>query len=262
MEKSLSSVHKIVPLTRRPDLKAQVEALHQRPADAEHPFAWPRFEFESAAARRYWTDRLLTEFPNFQVVLLSDDETRAVASGHSIPFSWDGDPNELPEGWDDVLDRGFADKRAGRPLTHVSGLAIVISPEAQSKRLSLPMIDAVKQNARNLGFPNIVGPLRPMLKSRYPLATIDDYIRWVNEDGEPFDPWLRTHLKRGAEILRTAPHSLTVKGSVAEWEEWTGMKFPVSGQYVVPHALAPIEIDRERDEGVYYQPNVWIRHPL
>src|SRR5262249_33828424 len=151
---------------------------HQRPPDPDHPFNWPRFEFESAAAKRYWTGQLLTEFADFQIVLVSEDGLQAVASGHSIPFCWDGNPEALPEGWDDVLERGFEDRLAGRSPTHVSGLAIAISPEAQSQRLSLPMIDALKRNTRNLGFPHIIGPLRPMLKSLYPLAPIDEYVRW------------------------------------------------------------------------------------
>ena len=39
------------------------------------------------------------------------------------------------------------------------------------------------------------------------------------------------------------------------------MAFPESGAYVVSGALVPIEIDRERDEGVYVEPNVWMVHP-
>jgi hypothetical protein len=39
------------------------------------------------------------------------------------------------------------------------------------------------------------------------------------------------------------------------------MALPESGTYVVPGALVPIEIDRERDEGVYVEPNVWMVHP-
>ena len=31
--------------------------------------------------------------------------------------------------------------------------------------------------------------------------------------------------------------------------------------YVVPGALALVEIDRERDEGLYLEPNVWMIHP-
>jgi hypothetical protein len=49
---------------------------------------------------------------------------------------------------------------------------------------------------------------------------------------------------------------------VAEWEEWTGMAFPESGDYVVPGALVPVQIDRERDEGRYVEPNVWMRHAV
>jgi hypothetical protein len=50
-------------------------------------------------------------------------------------------------------------------------------------------------------------------------------------------------------------------GTVAEVEEWCGLAFPESGTYVVEGALAPVEIDRERDHGVYREPNVWMRHP-
>jgi len=71
---------------------------------------------------------------------------------------------------------------------------------------------------------------------------------------------LRTHERLGAEIVKVAPESIRVSGTVAEWEEWTEMALPESGAYVVPGALVPIEIDRERDEGVYAEPNVWMVH--
>ena len=38
------------------------------------------------------------------------------------------------------------------------------------------------------------------------------------------------------------------------------MRFPDSGSYVVPGALVPVEIDLERDEGLYREPNVWMVH--
>jgi hypothetical protein len=47
---------------------------------------------------------------------------------------------------------------------------------------------------------------------------------------------------------------------VGEWEEWTELAFPETGTYVVPGALVPIEIDRDRDEGAYVEPNVWMVH--
>jgi hypothetical protein len=38
------------------------------------------------------------------------------------------------------------------------------------------------------------------------------------------------------------------------------MRFPESGEYIVPGALVPLCVDRERDEGVYVEPNVWMEH--
>ena len=103
--------------------------------------------------------------------------------------------------------------------------------------------------------------MRPNLKHRYPLVPMERYITWRRPDGTHLDPWLRTHERLGAEIVRVAPESMRVPGTVAEWEEWAGMAFPESGSYVVPGALVPVEVDRERDEGLYVEPNVWMVHP-
>ena len=55
---------------------------------------------------------------------------------------------------------------------------------------------------------------------------------------------------------------MTVKGTIAQWEEWTGLVFPESGDYVVRGALEPVRIDREADLGTYVEPNVWMLHRL
>ena len=47
---------------------------------------------------------------------------------------------------------------------------------------------------------------------------------------------------------------MRISGSVAQWEDWTKQVFPENGMYVVPGALVLVEIDRERDEGVYVEP--------
>jgi hypothetical protein len=55
---------------------------------------------------------------------------------------------------------------------------------------------------------------------------------------------------------------MRITGTVAEWEEWTGMRSPGDGQYTFPAGLAPVEIDHEHDRGSYWEPNVWIVHTL
>jgi hypothetical protein len=53
---------------------------------------------------------------------------------------------------------------------------------------------------------------------------------------------------------------MTIEAPVAEWEEWTGMRFPEDGSYVFPEALAPLEV---RDgTGRHVEPNVWVVHAL
>jgi hypothetical protein len=103
--------------------------------------------------------------------------------------------------------------------------------------------------------------VRPTLKHRYPLTPIDRYIHWRRQDGSHLDPWVRTHERLGASIVKVAPESTVTTGTVTEWEEWTEMALPESGNYVVPGALVPITIDRERNEGAYVEPNVWMVHP-
>ena len=106
----------------------------------------------------------------------------------------------------------------------------------------------------------MIAPARPTLKHRYPLIPIEEYAGWTDADGAPFDPWLRTHRRVGARVLAPAPEAMRIVGTVAEWEAWTGMALPASGSYVVPDALAPISVDRARDEVSYVEPGVWMLH--
>ena len=100
------------------------------------------------------------------------------------------------------------------------------------------------------------------MKARYPLTPMGRYMCWERDDGLPLDPWLRVHRRLGAEFLGVAHPSMRITGTVREWEEWTGLRFPESGPYVVPGALQPVEMDLEEDLGVYEEPNVWMRHPV
>jgi hypothetical protein len=40
-------------------------------------------------------------------------------------------------------------------------------------------------------------------------------------------------------------------GSVLDWEAWSGLAFPSSGEYTIPDGLNILSIDRERDLGVH-----------
>ena len=115
--------------------------------------------------------------------------------------------------------------------------------------------------AERHGLVHLVAPVRPSWKERYPITPIEDYIGWRRADGELLDPWMRVHERLGARVGAPLPESLRITGTVAEWESWTGLTFPASGDYVFPEGLAPVHIDVDADLGGYWEPNVWMIHP-
>ena len=233
----------------RPDLAARVGEVED---------VWAEF-IHHASLNRHWP-RLRQDFPDFQLVLYEDETDTVMGRGQTIPFRWEGTWSDLPDGVEGVFRRVF-EQGGGEPTT-LSAVVAVVGPQFQGRGLSGLIIEGMRSVAARHGLDALVAPVRPTLKARYPLTPIERYLAWRREDGQLFDPWLRVHERLGAEILGICPGSLVVTGTVAEWEEWTGMAFPDTGAYVVETALVPVEIDREADVGRYVEPNVWMRHPV
>ena len=140
----------------------------------------------------------------------------------------------------------------------LSAMVAVVDRGRQGEGLSSRLVEAMRDLAREHGYPALVAPVRPTWKERYPLIPMERYARWQRGDGLPFDPWLRVHAKLGAEVVDVCPESMRIEGSVEEWQEWTGLAFPDDGDYLVPGGLAPVRV--ENRHGVYVEPNVWMRH--
>jgi GNAT superfamily N-acetyltransferase len=220
---------------------------------------WPEFLYHDPVLERL-LGRVMGEYAEFQFYAWDGERDEVVGVGMAVPASWDGEPASLPDGGlDAVVEARFAE---GAPEPSVlCALQILIAPELRGRSLSARMIRRMAEIGRDHGLETLIAPVRPTLKDRYPLTPMERYIGWRRADGTHFDPWLRTHERLGAEIVNVAPRSCTVPGSRAEWEEWAQLAFPETGAYVVPGALVPVEIDRERDEGLYVEPNVWRVHP-
>jgi hypothetical protein len=231
----------------RPDLAARVGEI----ADP-----WPEF-IHHANCNRLW-HVMRERFPQFQLVIFDADIDRILGRGQTIPVSWDGTLAGLPGGVDDAVERGaiLADGEADT----LCAIVAVLDPAARGQRLSSLVVDAMRSTAAAAGLQALIAPVRPTLKQNYPLTPIESYATWRRDDGRLFDPWLRVHERVGGEVLGIAERSMTVEGTVEEWESWTGMIFPEDGPYVLPGALVPIDIDIEADQGRYVEPNVWMRH--
>ena len=224
--------------------------------------SWPEFMLHDPIANGSWHE-LFDRFNEYQFALLDTETNRMAAMGNSLPFHWDKDLTELPEGgWDWVFLQAIEDHKNGVQPNIQSAIQIAIHPDYQSQGLSTLMVKAMRDIGESKGFKNLVAPVRPNQKSKYPLTSIDDYIKWTNNDGLPFDAWLRVHARAGARIIKPCHQAMTIRGTRAKWEEWTKLKFPQSGEYIIPDALNPMKMDIEKDEGIYIEPNVWMVHEI
>ena len=236
---------KLVPYSDRRDLIERRDRLSG---------SFPTYMHHNEPGGRYWA-RLYEEHPDFQLALLDGDAL--VAELHSVPTPWDGSDADLPSGWDDAFTRAFESEREP---TVLCALAIAILPERRGEQLSIRMIDAMRQAARAHGLRELIAPVRPTLKERYPLIPIERFVDWRRNDGTHLDPWIRTHERVGGEIIGVAPQSMVIEGPKADWEEWTGLMLPNDGTYVVGGMLGPLEV--RNGIGRHVEPNVWVRHAV
>jgi hypothetical protein len=239
----------IITTSDRPDLDEQSQA-------ALLP-VWPEFIFHDQVSSDLM-GQVAECFPAYDIRILEDGEV--IAGSWGVPLRWDGNTANLPAGYDGALITAITGHEQGVPADTLCVMAVAVRADRQGAGLGGKALVAMRSVTSASGLQRMISPVRPVLKSRYPLTPMASYARWTRADGTHIDPWLRTHLRLGGVILQPAPRSMVVTGTVAEWEEWTGLDFPETGRYVVPRALDLVEIDRERDLGAYAETNLWMRH--
>jgi GNAT superfamily N-acetyltransferase len=231
-------------------MKLRIVTQAEKDLLGTEPQLWPPFMGQDQVVQAFWP-RLYEVYADFQLWVL--DGKRTVAYACTVPVRWDGIPE--PRGLDWAMTNGVA----GDP-SDLCAIVVGVLPEYRGQGLSATLLRRMAGLASAHGLDCMIAPVRPTWKERYPLTPIDRYILWRRADGLPYDPWLRTHERLGAEILDLAPRSMCVTGSREEWEQWTGLQFPEDGDYVVPGALVPVRF--EGGQGTYVEPNVWMRHPI
>jgi hypothetical protein len=216
----------------------------------------PEYNNHGDTMNVYWP-RLTEERPDFQFHLIGEGG-EILARARTIPVRWDGTTDDLPAGIDGALTRGFEE---GDPNT-LCALLVAVPRHVQRRGVSAQALQAMGDLARRHGFGSLIAPVRPSAKEHYPLVPIERYATWRRSDGSHFDPWMRVHERLGAAVLKPEAESLRITSTVTDWEDWTGLTFPESGSYWFPRGLATVSIDRARDQGRYFEPNVWMHHPL
>ena len=244
-------------LAERPELKPQLFS-------AEFAAAVPEFlrhDGTGALNYRHGRDRYL----DFILVAVDREQPdRVVARAVSVPFSLGGgipDRAELPDGgWEEVIRWAHADHVADRAPNTVSALEIMVLAPYRGRGVSQLMLARLRDNTRARGIADLYGPVRPTEKHLEPQTPFAEYVARTRADGLPWDPWIRAHIRIGGRIVKIAPCSMAVAGTLAEWRRWTGLPFDQSGDAIVPGALVPVHVACEQNHAVYVEPNVWIHH--
>ena len=204
----------------------------------------------------YWP-RLTLEAAEFQFHLLGAED-QILGRARAIPLRWDGTIEDLPTGIDGALERGF---EGGRPNT-LCALLVAVPKAVQQRGVSASALQVMSNIARSHGYSSLIAPVRPSAKVHHPLVPIEACATWRRADGLLFDPWMRTHERLGATVLKPEPKSLRITATVADWETWTGLTFPEDGDYWFPGGLTTLAVDHAEDQGRYFEPNVWMYHRL
>ncbi len=241
----------IVTLAARMDLAPKLWDLQS---------VWPEFMRHDPVADLYYED-IESRWSDWTLIAIDGDHV--AARGFCVTFAMGADIERpvLPsDGWDSVIRWSCLDRLKGHEPTAVSALEITIDPVYRGTGLAADMVRAMRDNASRHGFGSLVVPVRPSRKHLEPDTPMHKYADRVRTDGLPEDPWLRVHVRLGAEFVRICPTSMTIPGTLAQWRGWTGLPFDTSGSVVVPDALVPVHVDVEQNHAVYIEPNVWLRH--
>lgn len=224
--------------------------------------SWPEFMLHDPVSDLYWAS-LFELFAEFQFGLLDSATARAAAMGNSVPLRWNQPLDELPEcGWDWAFQQAVENCRAGIEPNILCAIQVALEPAYRGYGISTRMVQEMRAIGRSKGFTRLIAPVRPSQKADYPLSDIDGYITWMTHEGYPFDAWLRVHCRTGARIIKVCHQSMTISGTVQEWQSWTNLSFRSSGPYYVPGALNPVQVDVEANRVVYVEPNVWMVNEL
>ncbi len=152
---------------------------------------WPEFIFHDPISSEH-IGRVETYFPQYDVLLLDKDQV--VAGGWGVPIQWDGTIGALPAGYDGALISAVAGRENSVPADTLCIMAAAVKADRQGSGLAGQALTALRGRATDAGLQHVIAPVRPMMKSRYPLTpngglrALDQERRPPHRPGDPHTP--------------------------------------------------------------------------
>lgn len=220
--------------------------------------SFPDIIFESEVVKHGW-DKIEKYFPEYQIFYV-DENDDMIGFINAVPFYWNQPLEELPdEGWDWLVEQSIKGYEEGIKPNCIGGLQIIVAKDHLGKGYSKSLIKEGKKVQEALGFKNFLIPIRPTFKSKYPQMEMTEYMQ-LKSKGKIYDPWIRTHMSSGAEIIKICPNAMHIYGDLPIWERLLNQKITTSGQYIVEGALNPVDINVKENYGEYREDNIWINY--
>jgi hypothetical protein len=231
------------PISRRPYSYASLASRPELQATIERVDAATSPTFMQYADLAPWWPVVYGTFPEYQLVLADANSGQHFAHGNMLPFSWDGTTKGLPQSAVELVRRALDDRRRGAHPTALGVLQIVVNPSGHASEVARRMQGVLTAFATAIQVTDLLVAVRP---ADAPNRSLDAR---------------REHLKSvaGGTPLGLIDAWRTVSADLDEWLSWTGVAAPASGEYLVPGALTPIEVDTSEEIGVYVEPRVWMR---
>lgn len=120
-----------------------------------------------------------------------------------------------------------------RETNTLIALEVMVAAGRRGGGLATKALEALKKRAVATGMRKLVVPVRPAGKENEPKLSFEDCIARSRADG------LRTHERLGARFVKVAPFAMTVSGTFAQWQAWTGVRLR-DGLTTVPGGIAPV----------------------
>jgi hypothetical protein len=221
---------------------------------------WDELSFlDHTEAHHAHYDELLERFPDYHLCMTEAETGELVATGLCVPLNFANDAALPREGWDWIVDTASSQK--GGFANVIGALSISVPEHHRHRGLARVMVKSMNAVAEREGCTGVIAPVRPSSKRNHPFVPMEEYVAWKDDRGRIFDPWLRSHVAAGGQIVGVCDRSMVVEQPIEFWKEWAAEESLLRDGYVSLHGgLAPLYIDLQTGICSYVEPNVWVWH--